>query len=69
MILLLLLLQQHPLPTVGDTLWASRAVRLSPGDSVRAADWQLEGAVQLLGHPIVVVRGNQAEIRYPLVKG
>lgn len=68
MILLLLLLQQqHPLPTVGDTLWASRTVRLSAGDSVRAADWQLEGAVQLLGHPVVVVRGNQAEISYPLV--
>ncbi|MEP7324375.1 MAG: hypothetical protein ABI836_00375 [Gemmatimonadota bacterium] len=67
MILLLLLLQQHPLPTVGDTLWASRSVRLAAGDSVRAADWQLEGAVQLLGHPVVVVRGSQAEIRYPLV--
>jgi len=65
--LLLLLLQQHPLPTVGDTLWASRTVQLAAGDSVRAADWQLEGAVQVLGHPVVVVHGNRAEVSYPLV--
>lgn len=67
MILLLLLLQQPPLPTVGDTLWATRTVRLSGGDNVRAADWQLEGPVQLLGHPVVEVRGNRADVRYPLV--
>ena len=67
MILLLLLLQQHSLPTVGDTLWATRTVRLAAGDSVRAADWQLEGPVQLLGRPVVVLRGNQAEVSYPVV--
>ncbi|HEV8125149.1 MAG TPA: hypothetical protein VGP80_12960 [Gemmatimonadales bacterium] len=67
MILLLLLLQQHPLPTVGDTLWTRRTVRLAAGDSIRAADWDLDGPVQLLGHPVVVVRGSQAEISYPLV--
>lgn len=67
MIVLLLLLQQNPLPTVGDTLWATRTVRLSAGDSVRAADWQLEGSVQLLGHPVIELRGNRAVVRYPLV--
>lgn len=68
MILLLLLLQQQAaLPTVGDTLWATRIVRLAPGDNVRAADWSLDGPVQLLGRPFVSVVGEQAEIRYPLV--
>lgn len=66
MILLLLLLQQQA-PTVGDTLWATRTVRLQAGDTVRAADWDLAGPVQLLGRPIVVTRGELAEIRYPLV--
>jgi hypothetical protein len=66
MIFLLLLLQQQA-PTVGDTLWATRTVRLGAGDSVRAAEWTLEGPVQLLGRPIVIARGERAEIRYPLV--
>lgn len=64
--LFLLLLQQSP-PTVGDTLWAVRFVRLAPGDSVRAATWDLEGPVQLLGRPEIIRRGAGAEVRYPLV--
>lgn len=67
MIALLLLFQQTPLPTIGDTLWATRVVRLSPGDSVRAAQWDLEGPVQLLGRPEVLIRGDRAQVRYPLV--
>jgi hypothetical protein len=67
MIALLLFLLQQPLPTVGDTLWAVRLVRLTPGDSVRPAEWELEGAVQLLGRPTVALRGTGAEVRYPLV--
>jgi hypothetical protein len=66
-ILLLFLLQQTQLPTVGDTLWATRSVRLASGDSVRPAAWDLSGPVQLLGRPVVTIHGNQAEIRYPLV--
>lgn len=68
MILFLLLMQQQaPLPTVGDTLWATRSVRLAAGDNVRPSAWDPEGPVQLLGRPIVTVQGDRAEIRYPLV--
>jgi hypothetical protein len=63
--LFLLLLQQQT--TVGDTLWAVRSVRLAAGDSVRPAPWELEGPVQLLGRPSVIIRGAMAEVRYPLV--
>jgi hypothetical protein len=63
---LLLQDQQRP-PTVGDTLWATRFVRLAPGDSVRAAQWELDGAVQLLGRPEVRLENGGAEVRYPLV--
>lgn len=66
-LLLFLLFQQRQQPTVGDTLWATRLVRLAPGDSVRPALWELEGPVQLLGHPDVVPVGGGAEVRYPLV--
>jgi hypothetical protein len=65
-LLAVLILQERPL-TVGDTLWAVREVRLAAGDSVRAAAWELEGPVQLLGRPEIVLRGNQATVRYPLV--
>ena len=67
MIGLLLVLLQAQQFTVGDTLWASRSVRLSPGDSVRPATWELEGPVQLLGRPDVVMEGDRALVRYPLV--
>ena len=67
MIALLLLLIQQSQPTVGDTLWAVRFVRLAPGDSVRPAPWELEGPIQILGRPVVVPRGGGAEVRYPLV--
>lgn len=67
MMFLLLLLLQHQQPTVGDTLWAVRFVRLAPGDSARPAPWELDGPVQLLGRPTVTSRGGGADIRYPLV--
>ncbi len=68
MLLLLLMLQQSPGPaTVGDTLWASRSLTLSPGDRVRPAAWELDGVVQLLGRPVTLVSGNRALVRYPLV--
>ena len=68
MVLWFLLLQdqQRP-PTVGDTLWATRFVRLAPGDSLRAAAWELDGAIQLLGRPEVRLENGGAEVRYPLV--
>jgi hypothetical protein len=63
---LLLQDQQRP-PTVGDTLWATRFVRLAAGDSVRPSPWDLEGAVQLLGRPEIRLAAGGAEVRYPLV--
>lgn len=63
----LLLQDQQRQPTVGDTLWATRFVRLVAGDSVRPAPWELEGAVQLLGRPEVRLEAGGAEVRYPLV--
>ncbi|HEU4697980.1 MAG TPA: hypothetical protein VFS40_02280 [Gemmatimonadales bacterium] len=76
--------QRRP-PTVGDTLWLTRALVVPPGRTVRAAEWQLGGggagagaggnaaggadtsAVELLGKPQVVVRGDSAFVRYPAV--
>jgi hypothetical protein len=66
-LLVLLLQEQQRPPTVGDTLWAARHVRLAPGDSVRAATWDLEGPIQLLGRPEVRPEEGGAEVRYPLV--
>ena len=54
-------------PTVGDTLWLRYDIAVPPGRTVRAADWEPEDPVQLLGPPRVVVRGGSAEIAYPVV--
>jgi hypothetical protein len=55
------------LPTVGDTVWVRRAVRLPPRYTARAAQWEPEGDIQLLGRPELTVRGDSAVVRYPLV--
>jgi hypothetical protein len=57
---------QSSAPTVGDTVWLSRVVRVPPGHVVRAADWEPEDPVELLGRPRVVSRGDSAEISYPV---
>ncbi|MGE0353005.1 MAG: hypothetical protein AB7I33_03535 [Gemmatimonadales bacterium] len=67
MILLLLALQGAALPTVGDTIWVTRTVRVPAGDSVRPAAWSLEGPVQVLGKAEVVLARDAARIRYPMV--
>jgi len=54
-------------PTVGDTVWVRRAVRLPSRFTARAADWELEGDVELLGRPQLLVRGDSAIVRYPVV--
>lgn len=54
-------------PTVGDTLWLRYEVEVPAGRSIRAADWQPEDPVELLGPPRVVVRGGTVEIAYPVV--
>ena len=61
-------LQAAPqLPTVGDTIWVRRAVRLPARYSARAAAWEPEGDVELLGRPELTLRADSAIVRYPLV--
>lgn len=57
----------RPAPTVGDTIWVRRAVRVPPRATARAADWELSGDVELLGRPELTLRGDSAIVRYPLV--
>ena len=61
------LLLQGPAPTVGDTVWLSRTVRVPTGHAVRAAEWEPSDPVELLGRGRVVVTGDSAEISYPVV--
>ena len=62
-----LLLLQGTAPTVGDTIWLSRTVRVPTGYAVRAADWEPADPVELLGRVRVVQAGDSAEISYPVV--
>jgi hypothetical protein len=58
---------QAPTPTVGDTVWLSRTVRLPPGYVVRATEWDPADPIELLGRPRVAVTGDSAEVSYPVV--
>lgn len=61
------LLLQGTAPSVGDTVWLSRTVRVPTGHAVRAAEWEPADPVELLGRSRVVVAGDSAEISYPVV--
>jgi hypothetical protein len=61
-----LLLLQTALPTVGDTIWVRRMIAAPPGRAVRAAEWAPTGEIELLGHPQVTLRGDSAEVAYPV---
>lgn len=67
--LLLTLALQGTAPTVGDTVWVTRTLRVPAGAVVRASLWpeELGAVVQPLGPPVLVRRGDSLEIRYPLV--
>lgn len=65
-IVMVLLLQAHT-ATVGDTVWVTRRVTAPAGQTVRPADWQLTGDVELLGRPRVIAANGATEISYPLV--
>jgi hypothetical protein len=65
--LLLLLQAQKAPPTVGDTIWLERTVVVPPGAEVRAAAWEPEGPISLLGKPEVRRSGGSATIAYPAV--
>jgi hypothetical protein len=54
-------------PTVGDTFWVSRAVRVPARWIARAPEWEPDGDVELLGPPAITLRGDSAVIRYPHV--
>jgi hypothetical protein len=62
----LLLLLQAAQPTVGDTIWMERSVEVPPGGEVRAAPWNPEGEVGLLGRPVVRREGAIAVVAYPI---
>jgi hypothetical protein len=62
-----LLLHQRPPPSVGDTVWLNRTVRVPAGYAVRATDWEPADPIELLGRGRVVVTGDSAEISYPVV--
>jgi hypothetical protein len=66
-LLAILLLVQATPPTVGDTVWVGRTVRIPAGYTVRAGDWEPADPFQLLGRPRVIVSGDSARITYPLV--
>ena len=67
MIALLLLQAAVQGPTVGDTVWVRRAVRLPSGYTARPPEWKLSGDVELLGPPVVELRGDSVILRSPLV--
>ena len=66
-LLAVLLVVQSTLPSVGDSVWVGRTVRIPAGYTVRAGDWEPAAPFQLLGRPRVVVSGDSASITYPLV--
>ncbi len=59
-------LPAHP-PTVGDTIWLERSVAVPPGAEVRAAAWEPDGDIGLLGKPVVRREGGTAIVAYPAV--
>lgn len=69
MVLLLLLLAADTTarPTVGDTLWAERTVRVPTGVMVRPRPLRVAEPVQALGPPEALLVGDSVRLRYPLV--
>jgi hypothetical protein len=66
-VIVLLLLAQAALPSVGDTIWVRRAVPAPADWTVRAPEWEPGGPVEQLGRAHVVRRGDSAEVAWPLV--
>jgi hypothetical protein len=54
-------------PTVGDTIWLTRTVVVPAGRTLRPADWNAPDPVELLGPPRVNLRGDSADVTYPVV--
>jgi len=66
-VLLLAAFAQAATPTVGDTIWVERTAPVPPGHIARLPEWQLDGDVELLGEPALVIQGNAVVLRFPLV--
>ncbi|MEA2722497.1 MAG: hypothetical protein QOH59_268 [Gemmatimonadales bacterium] len=66
-ILAVSLMLQGTAPSVGDTVWLSRTVRVPAGYAVRATDWEPADPIELLGRGQVVITGDSARITYPVV--
>ncbi|MDQ3224802.1 MAG: hypothetical protein M3Q75_15215, partial [Gemmatimonadota bacterium] len=54
------LLVQGLAPSVGDTVWLNRTVRVPAGYTVRAGDWEAADPIELLGRGRVVMTGDSA---------
>jgi hypothetical protein len=67
MILVLLLGLQAPPPTVGDTIWLERSVEVPAGAEVRAAPWEPENEIGLLGRAVIRREGSRVTVAYPAV--
>ncbi|NNG15821.1 MAG: hypothetical protein HKM89_05010 [Gemmatimonadales bacterium] len=65
--IILLLFALQGTATVGDTIWVNRTVPLPAGWSARAPAWDPDGAVELLGTPVIDLVGDSVTVRYPLV--
>jgi hypothetical protein len=53
-------------PTVGDTIWITRTVRVAPRQTVRPGAWQPPDPIEAAGPPRVTVQGTTVEIAYPV---
>jgi hypothetical protein len=62
---------QHPAgastPTVGDTIWVARTVAVPSGATLRPGDWDPADPVERLGPARVALRGDSADVAYPIV--
>ncbi|MGN6390726.1 MAG: hypothetical protein ACTHM9_00575 [Gemmatimonadales bacterium] len=56
-----------PVPTVGDTIWVTQTVSVPSGVTLRPADWNPPDPIERLGAPRVTLRGDSAEVAYPIV--
>ena len=61
------LMLQGTAPSVGDTVWLSRTVKVPAGYAVRATDWEPADPIELLARGQVVMTGDSARITYPVV--
>jgi hypothetical protein len=63
----IVLAAQAALPTVGDTIWLRRSLRIPAGYVVRPAEWQPSDPIEAIGRPRVEASGDSVEISYPVV--